>query len=173
VSTIVRVEVHEFAFDAKNLVCDGLSQSVAFRKGATTRLGKYAVSVHTEDGGRGDYVALWVANRSSLGQTLLLAPRLVGKDDGDRAGGPARRHLMAALRNSNYYEVALVGPDCPNAIPPVYRCGYTDQLDRIDADGTVPVPTGVGLGVDYDWDWIAANRTALHVFDRDGSRTVG
>ena len=49
---------------------------------------------------------------------------------------------------------------------------YYNSLAMIDADGTVPVPTGAGLGVDYDWDWIAANRTALHVFDRDGSRTV-
>ena len=79
---------------------------------------------------------------------------------------------MAAMRNTNYYEVALVGPDCPNAMPPVYRCDYTDQLDCVDADGTVPVPTGPGLGVDYDWEWIAANRTALHVFDRSGGRVI-
>jgi L-alanine-DL-glutamate epimerase-like enolase superfamily enzyme len=58
-----------------------------------------------------------------------------------------------------------VGPDCPNVIPPVYACGYTDQLDCIDAEGTVGVPTGPGLGVTYDWDYIARNRTNLHVFD--------
>ena len=395
-STIVRVEVHEFGFDARNLARDGASQAVAYSKGTTTRLGKYAVSIHTEDGGRGDYVALWVATRSSLGQTLMLAPRLIGKDareriaiyedlkrdirqfdhmghgpidialwdwagrhlnasisellggyrkrlpayastyHGDRAGGldskeayadfaqtcyalgykafkihgwndgnareeaenvlhvakavgdrmtlmldpacelrtfadalhvgracdeggyfwyedpfrdggvyafaherlrsmirtpllqtehvrgvepkadfvlaggtdflrvdpeydmgitgslkiahlaealgldceihasgPAHRHLMSAMRNSNFYEVALVGPGCPNAMPPVYRCGYSDQLDCVDADGSVGVPTGPGLGVDYDWDFIAANRTALHVFDRTGGRVVG
>ena len=34
-----------------------------------------------------------------------------------RPGAPP---LMSAMRNSNYYEVALVGPDCPNAMPPVY-----------------------------------------------------
>ena len=85
----------------------------------------------------------------------------LGLDCEIHASGPAHRHLMAAMRNTNFYEVALVGPDCPNAMPPVYRCGYTDQLDCVDADGSVPVPTGPGLGVDYDWDWIAANRTAL------------
>jgi L-alanine-DL-glutamate epimerase-like enolase superfamily enzyme len=47
----------------------------------------------------------------------------------------------------------------------VYKCGYSDQLDCIDKDGCVPVPTGPGLGVEYDWEFIAANRTALHVFD--------
>lgn len=72
---------------------------------------------------------------------------------------------MAATSNSNYYEVAMVGPDTPNAVPPVYKCGYSDQLDCIGKDGCVPVPTGPGLGVEYDWDFIAKNRTALHTFD--------
>ena len=80
------------------------------------------------------------------------------------ACGPAHRHLMAMSRNSNFYEVALVGPDCPNAVAPVYRYGYSDPLDCIDADGTVLVPDGVGLGVDYDWDFIERNRTAHLVY---------
>jgi L-alanine-DL-glutamate epimerase-like enolase superfamily enzyme len=88
----------------------------------------------------------------------------LGVDVEVHACGPAHRHLMAMSRNSNFYEVALVGPDCPNAVAPVYRCGYSDQLDCIDADGTVPVPDGVGLGVDYDWDFIERNRTAHLVY---------
>jgi L-alanine-DL-glutamate epimerase-like enolase superfamily enzyme len=60
--------------------------------------------------------------------------------------------------------VALVGPDVPNAVPPVYTCGYSDQLDCIGLDGCVPVPTGPGLGVTYDWAFIAKNRVALHEF---------
>ncbi|MBH67833.1 MAG: mandelate racemase [Rhodospirillaceae bacterium] len=80
------------------------------------------------------------------------------------ACGPAHRHVMSAMRNSNYYEVALVGPDCPNAVPPVYACGYSDQLDCVDADGCVSVPEGPGLGVIYDWDFIEKNRTDLTVF---------
>ena len=83
------------------------------------------------------------------------------------ACGPAHRHVMAAMRNSNFYEVALVGPDCPNAIPPVYTCGYSDQLDCIDADGCVAVPDGPGLGVSYDWEFIAANRVSLTEFVAD------
>ena len=62
--------------------------------------------------------------------------------------------------------------DCPNAMPPVYRCGYSDALEAVGQDGCFPVPTGPGLGVDYDWDWIAAHRTALHVFDAQGLRTT-
>ena len=47
----------------------------------------------------------------------------------------------------------------------MYRCGYSDQLECVDADGTVGVPAGPGLGVDYDWDYIARHRTRLHVFE--------
>ncbi len=88
-----------------------------------------------------------------------------GVDVEVHACGPAHRHVMSAMRNSNFYEVALVGPDCPNAVPPVYTCGYSDALDCIGADGCVGVPEGPGLGVAYDWDFIARNRTALKVFE--------
>ena len=87
-----------------------------------------------------------------------------GVDVEVHACGPAHRHCMAATRNSNFYEVALVGPDAPNAVPPVYKCGYSDQLDCIGKDGCVSVPTGPGLGVEYDWEFIAKNRVALHEF---------
>ena len=66
--------------------------------------------------------------------------------------GPAQRHCMAAMRNSNFYEMGLVHPKLTNiACPPVYACGYEDELETIDADGCVPVPQGPGLGVTYDW----------------------
>ncbi|MBI4969972.1 MAG: mandelate racemase [Rhodospirillales bacterium] len=89
----------------------------------------------------------------------------LGLDVEVHASGPAHRHLMSALRNSNYYEVALVGPDCPNVIPPVYLCGYTDQLDCVDAEGMVAVPEGPGLGVTLDWKFIEKNRLGLTVFE--------
>ena len=42
--------------------------------------------------------------------------------------GPAQRHCMAAIRNSNFYEMGLVHPKLSNiACPPVYKCGYDDQ----------------------------------------------
>jgi len=87
-----------------------------------------------------------------------------GIDAEVHACGPAHRHCMSAMRNSNYYEMALVGPGTPNAVPPVYKDGYSDQLEAIGKDGCVPVPTGPGLGVQYDWDFIAKNRIALHEF---------
>ena len=63
------------------------------------------------------------------------------------APGPAQRHCIAATRNANYYELALVHPECPNTQPPVYEGNHSDMIDAID-DGTVPVPDGRGLGVD-------------------------
>ncbi|MCP1850608.1 MULTISPECIES: enolase C-terminal domain-like protein [unclassified Bradyrhizobium] len=87
-----------------------------------------------------------------------------GLDVEIHACGPAHRHLMSAMRNSNYYELALVGPECPNVIAPVFTCGYSDQLDCVGQDGCVPVPTGPGLGVSYDWDFIRKNAVANRVF---------
>ena len=73
---------------------------------------------------------------------------------------------MAATRNSNYYELALVHPHVKNPIPPVYKGGYSDYIDTIDDDGTVAVPDGPGLGVDYDWDYIDAHQTgSVHVYE--------
>lgn len=82
------------------------------------------------------------------------------------ASGPAHRHCMASMRNSNYYELALVAPRCGNAVAPVYACGYSDELDGVDADGCFPVPDQPGLGVAYDWDWIKAHTTETHRFAR-------
>ena len=70
----------------------------------------------------------------------------------------------AAIRNTSFYEVALVGPRARNPLPPVYASDYSDDLEAVGADGCFPVPDGPGLGVAYDWDWIAAHRTAMHEF---------
>jgi L-alanine-DL-glutamate epimerase-like enolase superfamily enzyme len=88
-----------------------------------------------------------------------------GVDVEVHACGPAHRHLMAASRNSNFYEVALVGPDCPNAVAPVYQCGYSDQLDCVDSDGMVDVPDAPGLGVQYDWGFITSHQTGQIIYD--------
>jgi L-alanine-DL-glutamate epimerase-like enolase superfamily enzyme len=75
--------------------------------------------------------------------------------------GPAQRALMAATRNTNYYEMALLSPKTPEIgrCNAVYADGYRDATDEIDSNGHVNVPTGPGLGVTYDWDFIMKNRT--------------
>jgi L-alanine-DL-glutamate epimerase-like enolase superfamily enzyme len=89
----------------------------------------------------------------------------LGLDVQMHACGPAHRHCIAALRNTHFYELALVGPDMPNAVPPVYACGYGDLLEDVGDDGCFPVPDGPGLGVTYDWDFIEKNRTSHDVFE--------
>jgi len=89
-----------------------------------------------------------------------------GLDVEFHAPGPAQRHCIAATRNANYYELALVHPECQNTMPPVYEGDYSDFVDTIDDDGTVPVPDGPGLGVEYDWDYIDENRTgSVHTYE--------
>ena len=90
---------------------------------------------------------------------------VLGIDVQYHACGPAHRACNAATRNTHLYEMALIGPDMPNATPPVYACGYGDQETDLGPDGCVPVPEGPGLGVIYDWDFIDANRVDLKVFE--------
>ena len=88
----------------------------------------------------------------------------LGLDVQYHACGPAHRAVIAAVRNTHFYEMALMGPGMPNVVPPVYINGYSDQPEDLGNDGCVPVPDGPGLGVTYDWDFIEKNRTALFVF---------
>jgi L-alanine-DL-glutamate epimerase-like enolase superfamily enzyme len=89
-----------------------------------------------------------------------------GVDVEFHAPGPAQRHCIAATRNTNYYELALVHPDCENTPPPVYEGDYSDMIDTIDDDGRVSVPEGPGLGVEYDWGYIEANATgSVHTYE--------
>lgn len=86
----------------------------------------------------------------------------IGMDIQIHACGPAHRACVSAIRNTHFYEMALIGPGMKNIVPP-YVCGYSDQPEDLDA-GRAPVPTGPGLGVKYDWDQIRANQIASRVF---------
>lgn len=88
-----------------------------------------------------------------------------GLDCEIHAAGPAQRHCMAAMRNSNWYELSLVAPDVRNPVPPVF-INYSDELDAVGPDGCYPVPDGDGLGIEYDWDYIARHRVAQQVWRR-------
>lgn len=87
-----------------------------------------------------------------------------GLDVEIHAPGPAQRHVMAAVRNANYYELGLVHPKAPSLASPIYS-NYSDALDAIDANGHVPVPDSPGLGVDIDWDFVEAHRTGHQRYD--------
>jgi L-alanine-DL-glutamate epimerase-like enolase superfamily enzyme len=79
--------------------------------------------------------------------------------------GPAQRHCMAAIRNTNFYELSLLAPGRRNPIPDVFG-DYSDELDSVGPDGCVPVPTGPGLGVTYDLARIRREATASRRWPR-------
>jgi L-alanine-DL-glutamate epimerase-like enolase superfamily enzyme len=93
---------------------------------------------------------------------LAHACEALGIDIEFHGPGPAQRQCMAAIRNTNYYEMGLVHPKAPaSGTTHLYRDGYGDALDTIDRHGHVAVPQGPGLGVEIDWDWVAKHRTGM------------
>jgi L-alanine-DL-glutamate epimerase-like enolase superfamily enzyme len=82
--------------------------------------------------------------------------------------GPAQRHCMAATRNSNFYELSLVGPG-DGWLTPYYAGDYSDALESISPEGTFIVPSGPGLGVSHNWDFIRAHATETRSFGSETS----
>lgn len=81
----------------------------------------------------------------------------MGLDVELHGNGPAHRHCMASIRNTNFYELAMVGPSRGQAVNSIYASDYSDTLDSVGADGCFAVPEGPGLGVEYDWDFVRKN----------------
>jgi L-alanine-DL-glutamate epimerase-like enolase superfamily enzyme len=93
---------------------------------------------------------------------LAHACEALGIDIEFHGPGPAQRQCMAAVRNTNYYEMGLIHPKAPGSGDvPLYKDGYRDALDAVDSRGHVPIPQGPGLGVEIDWDWVEKHRTGL------------
>lgn len=89
-----------------------------------------------------------------------------GMDVEIHGSGPAHRICMAAIRNTNFYEMGLLTPNGTNInAPPVYRCDYNDHVTGLGEDGCISPPKGVGLGVSYDWEFIRRNSSSCHVFE--------
>jgi L-alanine-DL-glutamate epimerase-like enolase superfamily enzyme len=88
-----------------------------------------------------------------------------GLDVAIHAPGPAHRHCFASVRNCNYYELGLVNPKLKTTRPPLYKDGYSDDLDSVDRQGHVPVPQGPGLGVEIDWKWVKAHEIGVQVYE--------
>jgi len=85
-----------------------------------------------------------------------------GLDAEIHGGGPAHRHVMASIRNTNYYELGLVVPGVKHTKPPVYKDPrLLDELDSIDEHGCVTVPEGPGLGAEIDWEWVKRHQVGV------------
>jgi L-alanine-DL-glutamate epimerase-like enolase superfamily enzyme len=89
---------------------------------------------------------------------LAHAAEGLGLDIEFHGPGPAQRHCMTSIRNTNYYEMGLVHPKCAGTFLPVYL-NYRDGLEAVDEKGCVYAPDGPGLGVELDWDYIKAHKT--------------
>ena len=79
--------------------------------------------------------------------------------------GPAMRQCMAAVRNTNYYEMGLVHPDWSHHHGPTPYESYRDGLHAVDGNGCVSVPRGPGLGVSFDWEYVEARETDRQTFE--------
>ncbi|MDP3063229.1 MAG: enolase C-terminal domain-like protein, partial [Chloroflexota bacterium] len=90
---------------------------------------------------------------------LAHAAEGLGVDIEFHGGGPVVRHMMSAIRNTNFYELGLVHPKVRGLMPSVYKGGYREDLEAIDKNGCVHVPDGPGLGAEIDWDFVKKHRT--------------
>jgi L-alanine-DL-glutamate epimerase-like enolase superfamily enzyme len=97
---------------------------------------------------------------------LAHACEALGLDIEFHGPGPAQRQCMAAVRNTNYYEMGLVHPKAPASSGfPLYLGDYSDTLDAVDPSGHVAVPQEPGLGVEIDWGWVKKRETGVVEYD--------
>lgn len=97
---------------------------------------------------------------------LAHACEALGLDLEFHGPGPAQRQCMAAIRNTNYYEMGLLHPKTRASHDDnLFLDDYHDQLEAVDADGCVPVPLGPGLGAAINWDWVNRQRTGMVVYE--------
>ena len=96
---------------------------------------------------------------------LAHAAEALGIDIEFHGPSPAARQCMAAIRNTNYYEMGLVHPKAPASHGAELYLDHRDALDAIDERGHVPVGQVPGLGAQINWDWVAAHRTGIRTYD--------
>ena len=113
-----------------------------------------------------DFVRGDVAGEGITGvMKIAHAAEGLGLDIEFHSPGPAQRQCIAAIRNTNYYELSGSHSKTGNQnYIPVYKDDYRDDMDASDKSGHFPVPQGPGLGVEYDWDLISRWRTGLKVY---------
>ena len=83
-STITEVTVIPFEFSVQGLDLGGHRamgvSNLRYAPNGTLKVMRYAVRIRTDDGCEGAYVTHWVGTPAALGQTVMLAPHLLGRD---------------------------------------------------------------------------------------------
>jgi L-alanine-DL-glutamate epimerase-like enolase superfamily enzyme len=88
VSRITEVSIVPFTFEVRDLglgahAAMGVS-NLQYQRGASLKVMRYAVRIRTDDGLTGEYVTHWVGTHGALGQSIMLAPHLLGRDPEQR-----------------------------------------------------------------------------------------
>ncbi len=83
----------------------------------------------------------------------------LGVDIELHGAGPMQRHVMTSIRNTNFYEMALVHPKAPQGTTADIYEDYKDGLNVIDKNGCVYAPDKPGIGVTLRWDYIKKHTT--------------
>ncbi len=115
-----------------------------------------------------DYLRASAGNDGGITGVMKLAhlAEAFGMDVELHGPSLAHRHCMAAIRNSNWYELGLVHPKVRHNRAPIYKDPrWNDLLESVDDHGCVAVPNGPGLGVELDWDFITSRTTGTQVFE--------
>ena len=114
-----------------------------------------------------DYIRGSIPGNGVTGTMKLAgAAEALGVDVEIHGVGPAQRHAMSAIGNSNYYEMVWVHPDveCLQVTNDIYA-NYADGLNTIDSDGNVDIPQGPGYGIEYNWGWINSTSVSTKVHE--------
>lgn len=83
-------------------------------------------------------------------------------------GEPAHLHCLSTVRNTNYFEHALLHPQ---DLDWMASQGFTTDIQRVN-NGFVSVPDGAGLGVEIDWSFVSERQTGYTVIDESDDSGV-
>ena len=87
-SKIDRVDIIPFTYQVSDLGVPSHGATgvgnVQYVKGGKATMSRYALRIRTDDGLEGAYVTHWVGTQASLGQSLMLAPHLIGRNPEER-----------------------------------------------------------------------------------------
>jgi L-alanine-DL-glutamate epimerase-like enolase superfamily enzyme len=121
-------------------------------------------SIHA---GAADYMranAHWDGGITGVMKIATMA-EACGLDVELHGGGLVHRQCMAAIRNTNYYELAAHPKLSTGGLPVYVDPRWREGMDAVDASGNVAVPDGPGLGAELDWDYIDGRTTGQRAYE--------
>lgn len=126
------------------------------------RTGPFGV-VDNLEAGAADFVRASASLDGGITGAMKIArvAEAFGTDVEFLVGEPAHLHCLSAVRNTNYFEHALVHPQ---DLEWMASQGFTTDVQRVN-NGFVSIPDGAGLGVEIDWSFVSERQTEHTVID--------